>query len=537
MTSDQRRARPMLNAVLAQRAVEQPDRPFVEIIDGPSLSYAELDVLCRRWASGLRQLGVGEGDRVVTMLAPGVDAYAAWLGLSWLRAIDTGVNTEYRGQMLAYILNNSGAKVAIVQSNWLDRLLEVLPEAPAIQKIIVSQPRGPVAALPAAGLPVEALSVADLLDGVDAVPADNPPRARDMCSVTYTSGTTGASKGVLFPWGLMDASARGSIPIDELGPEDAFYSPFPMHHGSGRFPLALMALCGGRVVVRDRFSGTQFWEDVRKYGCTMSAFVGAMSAFLWNQPPADDDADNPLRMALMFPVVPQHREFQDRFALRIRTLYSMTETGPIIASGWSPEESTSCGRVNPGYEIRLVDEDDYEVPEGTIGEVIVRADEPWVLNAGYLDLPDATAKAWRNGWFHTGDAMRSDKDGNYYFVDRIKDAIRRRGENISSFEVEAHVNTHPDVLESAAVAVPSEWGEDEVKVVVVRRPGSELTPPALVLFLAEVMPRFMVPRYVEFTDELPKTEATLRVRKVELRTAGVTERTWDREAAGMKLAL
>jgi crotonobetaine/carnitine-CoA ligase len=239
-------------------------------------------------------------------------------------------------------------------------------------------------------------------------------------------------------------------------------------------------------------------------------------------------------MALMFPVVADHREFEARFGLKIRTLYSMTETGPVTASGWSPDDATSCGRIQPGYQLRIVDEDDYEVPDGTVGELIVRADEPWVLSAGYLDMPEATAIAWRNGWFHTGDAMRRDAAGNFYFVDRIKDAIRRRGENISSFEVEAHVLAHPDVAECAAVAVPSEWGEDEVKIVVVATAG--ITPVALIEFLADRMPRFMIPRYVEFVEELPKTDATFRVRKVELRERGVNEATWDREAAGMKLS-
>jgi crotonobetaine/carnitine-CoA ligase len=189
----------------------------------------------------------------------------------------------------------------------------------------------------------------------------------------------------------------------------------------------------------------------------------------------------------------------------------------------------------PRYEAKIVDEHDLEVPTGTVGELVVRSADPWVLTRGYHGMPDVTAAAWRNGWFHTGDGFMVDEDGWFYFVDRIKDAIRRRGENISSFEVEAHVNEHPAVQESAAVGVPSELGEDEIKVAVVVRAGETLDPAALVEFLAPRMPRFMIPRYVEIVDALPKTDATMRTRKVELRERRVSPSTWDRERAGVRL--
>jgi crotonobetaine/carnitine-CoA ligase len=213
----------------------------------------------------------------------------------------------------------------------------------------------------------------------------------------------------------------------------------------------------------------------------------------------------------------------------VRTAYAMTECSPPIGTGWDISNPLSCGTLRPGYEARIVDAHDFEVPPGEIGELIVRHKEPWKLFLGYFGMPDKTVESWRNGWLHTGDAFRRDAEGNYYFVDRFKDAIRRRGENISSFEVELHVNAHPEVQESAAVAVPSEWGEDEVKVVVVRKPDSELKPEVLVQFLARTMPKFMVPRYVEFVGSLPKTDATMRVRKVELRVNPINENTWDRD--------
>jgi crotonobetaine/carnitine-CoA ligase len=257
--------------------------------------------------------------------------------------------------------------------------------------------------------------------------------------------------------------------------------------------------------------------------------MGAMSHFLWAQEPRSDDRDNPLERAIMLPVLPQWRAFEERFGIKVRTCFGMTEASPPFGTGWDIEDPRSCGRLRAGYAVRIVDEHDFEVPVGEVGELIIRHDEPWTLSQGYFGMPEKTATSWRNGWFHTGDAFRQDKDGNYFFIDRFKDAIRRRGENISSFEVEAHVNTHPDVSESAALAVPSEWSEDEVKIVVVLNNGSELAAKSLASFLTDTMPAFMVPRYIEFVDSLPKTDATLRVKKNELRVDALNAKTWDRE--------
>jgi crotonobetaine/carnitine-CoA ligase len=211
----------------------------------------------------------------------------------------------------------------------------------------------------------------------------------------------------------------------------------------------------------------------------------------------------------------------------------MTEAGNVTSRPLVTDESPSCGKPRPGYEARIVDEHDYEVGVGEVGELMVRTEQPWWMNAGYWNMPEKTAEAWRNGWFHTGDGFRRDEEGNYYFVDRTKDALRRRGENVSSFEVEAIVNEHPDVAETAAIAADMELGEQEIKICVIRRQGADLTPEALIEFLIPRMPRFMVPRFVEFVDEFPRTEATMRVQKVKLRAEALNDRTWDREAAGI----
>jgi crotonobetaine/carnitine-CoA ligase len=255
--------------------------------------------------------------------------------------------------------------------------------------------------------------------------------------------------------------------------------------------------------------------------------VGVMASMLLAAPARPDDADNPLERVMLGPLMPEIEDFTTRFGLQVTTGYGMTEIGaPLASGGYDIGDWRSCGRARSGYELRVVDDQDEEVPDGVVGELVVRSDEPWMLNSGYWRMPEATAAAWRNGWFHTGDGFRRDTDGRYYFVDRMKDAIRRRGENISSFEVERLVLEHPSVADVAAVPVPSPLGEDDVMVHVVAAPGSELTAESLHADLSRTMPTFMVPRYIELTDALPRTQ-TFRVRKVELRDRGVSASAFD----------
>jgi crotonobetaine/carnitine-CoA ligase len=515
-------------ALLARRAAENPDRTFATEVDGRTVTVGAFQDEALRWAAGLRDLGVGPGDNVVTMVLPRIASFASWIGTSWLRAVDVSCNTDYRGRMLAYILNDAEAKVAIVAERFLERFVEVTGDATRLETVVV-----PDAVDVPAGLPWRVLAGADVVAAAPAPDLDAPD-IWDLAAMVYTSGTTGRSKGVLVPWGQMYEYADGVIPAADVDESDVFYSSFPMFHGSGRVPLCLMVQANGRFVLREHFSGSEFWRDIRAHGCTTTGFVGAMSQFVWSQEPRADDAENPLRRAVMLPVIPQWREFEKRFGLRLRTCYAMTETGPTFGTGWDIPDHLTCGSVREGYEVRLVDEHDERVPAGAVGELVVRTGEPWMLCSGYFGMPEPTAAAWRNGWFHTGDAFRADDGGNYFFVDRIKDTIRRRGENISSFEVESLVNEHPEVVETAAIAVPSEWGEDDLKIVVVRADGSSLDQASLLDDLAERMPRFMVPRYIEFAEQLPKTDATQRVRKVELRANALNDRTWDREAVSTR---
>jgi crotonobetaine/carnitine-CoA ligase len=305
-----------------------------------------------------------------------------------------------------------------------------------------------------------------------------------------------------------------------------------MAHNSGRSCINYALATGATFVFRERFSGAALWDDVRAHNCVAAALVGPMTAFLHAQPRLPDDADNPVRAVLCGPLIPEIDDFKARFGVKVATCYGMTETGACLSTGWDHGPTNGCGRPRldyPWHEVRVVDENDEPLAPGEVGELVVRAAEPWSMNAGYYGMPEPTAGAWRNGWFHTGDAFRYDEDGNYYLVDRLKDAIRRRGENISSFEVEAVVRTYPGIADCAAIGVPAPLGEDDVMVVVELADGATLDPAALHEWLQTALPKFMVPRYIDVAP-LPRNATTQRVKKFELRSRGVTATTWEANA-------
>lgn len=519
----------VLPHTIAAHARTTPDRVAMRDVEGREITYAALDREQRRWAAALARVGVEAGENVVTMVPNSFESYFVWLGVAWLRAIEVPTNNMYLGEMLRYLITNSEARFAVISVRYLERLVDIATQLERLEAVIVPDSDE----LPECG--IRMIGATELFDGVEPDVDEPGPEYFDICSMIYTSGTTGPSKGVLVPWAELFEFARIQ-PEDFIGPDGAYYAMFPAFHVSGKASLYITARAHGHVVLRETFSLSEFWNDIRRFNVTAAGLVGPMAGLLMLAEPQPDDADNPLDKIYVGPIIPQIEQFMERFGItRVGTGFGMTEIGaPIMSDGFSLANYQSCGRARsgpPNYEIRVVDERDEEVGPGVVGELVVRAGDPWVMNAGYYGMPEQTARAWRNGWFHTGDGFRYDEDGNYYFVDRMKDAIRRRGENVSSFEVEAFVSRHPKVAESAAVAVPSELTEDEIKICVVVRPGEELTPEELIDFLAPLMPKFMVPRYVEFIDGLPKTQGTMRTRKVELRDAAVNEGTWDREAA------
>jgi len=529
MTFDHPKLMPQM---LAKRAAMSAPDIALKHADGSELTWGSAYTEALRVASALERFGVQRGNPVVTVLANGFDAYAIWQGCAWLGAIEAPVNTSYKGDWLRHVVSNTEASVVLADSRFVSNLFDIAGELTHVKHVVVY---GPMSVIPQY-LPFNVISAAEFLDGAEIVERAEPA-PWDVSSLIYTSGTTGRSKAVKVPWGHIQASLEsGFIPLDRLD-DIRIYAPYPVFHITGKGGFYFATVFGGASVIRESFSTVDYWQDVRTYDANATVLLGPLAKMLLNQPERADDADNPMRTVVMAPVIEEVDEFSRRFGVEVFTTYNMTEINcPIIRADEPCHGANfrSCGKARPGVEVRIVDEYDRVVPPGVPGELIVRG-EPWELNTGYWNMPEKTNEAWRNGWFHTGDAFTYDESGDHYFVDRAKDYIRRRGENISSFEVEAIINTYPGIAESGAVAVPAEEGEDEVKVAVVLEADTDFDPENLISFLDSRMPRFAIPRYVEIWESLPKTEATARIQKAKIRDAGVSKDTWDRVKAGVEL--
>ncbi|MEC9344831.1 MAG: AMP-binding protein [Pseudomonadota bacterium] len=520
------RNRVVVRELVDRWAVERPEKVYAVFDDGSTWTYAGLRELVLQTALGLQQAGVAMGDHVISWLPNSRENIRLFLAVNYIGAVFVGINTSYRGNLLAHVLKVSDAKLIVAHADLAPRLAEV--ETARLERLVTLG--GAVA--------IDGLDCgtweATMLPGAGTVAA--PPRTIepwDPHQIIYTSGTTGPSKGVLCSY-LHLFSNAGPESWPNIGEDDRFLVNLPMFHIGGTGIIYNMLVRGASITLVERFDTASFWQVIRATQSTATFLLGVMAAFIEKLPPRPDDADNPLRVAFMVPLAGDIAAFSKRFGVDVYTIFNMTEISTPIFSEPNPLVRGTCGKPRAGVEVRLVDDNDCEVPVGEIGEMLVRTDRPWAMNSGYYNNPEATAKAWRNGWFHTGDAFRRDADGNFFFVDRMKDAIRRRGENISSFEVEAEVGAHPAVREVAAIAVPNELSEDEVMVVVAPVAGQTVDPEDLIRFLVPRMAHFMVPRYVRVVDELPKTP-TAKVQKAELRSQGVTNDTWDREAAGIRL--
>jgi crotonobetaine/carnitine-CoA ligase len=513
---------------VAQWASDTPDATAVEHVEGATCSYARLHQLAIRWAGAFRSIGVRPGDLVATLVDNGLSNYACWLGVAWSGAIEVPVNTQYFGEMLEHVLCDSGPSVVVASPGNLRQLEQVLPKVPSVKSVVVADVG--VSVVP--HLAADTHDAATLLAAADPLAEFMAPSYRDMACILYTSGTTGRSKGVLMPWALL-YQIWSWVPAGALGAGDGLYCTFQMFHNSGKSALNASLVRGARFVYRDRFSAQSFWRDIRQTNARAATLVGRMSAVISAAPEGPDDADHPLESLLMGPLIPEIETFKRRFGVRVATCYSQTEVGTALTTGWEYGPWASCGRPRQDYpwtEVRIVNEHDERLPRGAVGELVVRTGEPWSLNAGYVGMPAETARAWRNGWFHTGDAFREDEDGWYYLVDRLVDTIRRRGENISSQEVEELVLSLEGVVECAAFSVAGDYNDEEIMLVVV--PSADHGEFDLSRFhsqLKERIPKFMVPRYVEVMSSLPRNETTLRVKKHELRDRGITSKTWDSE--------
>ncbi|TWF77936.1 crotonobetaine/carnitine-CoA ligase [Pseudonocardia hierapolitana] len=516
----------VLGDVLRSRAETHGDAAFLKFRDG-ELSFAEVDVAADRYANGFAAEGVGRGHHVAVMLPNCPEFVPVIVALARLGAVAVPVNTAYRGELLRHVLDSADVSTLLIDAEFTDRLPEVLPVVPRPIRVIVRGQEPSLAVLGDGTIPMSRL----LAHGAD--PVQGGARFSDLQAIMYTSGTTGRSKGAMVPHALAMACAYDSLDfLDRWG--KTTYCPLPLFHAAGLWDGVFSSLLSGSPIgIVERFSASRFWDDVRYFDAQVTMSVFAMIPILLSAPAGPRDHDHPLetfymgKSALDAPLL-------ERFGVRSAETYTSTEVGIATGSPYGQWRLGSMGQAHAErFEVAVVDEDDREVPAGEPGELVVRPKQPFVITTGYYGMPEATARAFRNMWFHTGDRAWRDDDGYFYFLDRIADAIRRRGENISAFDIECEVNLHPEIVESAAFGVPSELGEEDVKLAVVRAPGSDLSAPGLAAYCAAKLPSFMVPRYIEFVGELPRTP-TDKVAKHELRARGdqgITPGTWDREQA------
>lgn len=511
-------------AQLARQADLRPDHPF--LVHGETRrTYRDVQERVERLAAGLRALGVEPGRTVATLLDNGTACVEVWFALSRVSAIQVPLNPEHRGPTMESMVRRSEADVLICTPEHLDRLAASTPGAVAAFGTIIFEGDGappPVAA----GVRVLRLAEVDG-DGSDAGPM---PAPTTPYGIMYTSGTTGPSKGVVVSHHYGVWAGHQLARIAGLDERDVMYCVLPLFHQGGQADCILTMLAvGGTVAIADRFSASRWWTDIERHGATTFVAFAAMLTILFKRDPDAADAATPARVGMVGHVLPEmQRPFEERFGLRLLNVYGMTETEhSIFPKDWDATPVGSMGVADDEhFDVQLLGPDDEPVPRGTVGEICVRPKRPHIMMDGYHGMPEETLAAYRNLWFHTGDLAREDADGFLFFVDRAKDSIRRRGENISSTEVEHVLDAHPDVAQSAVIAVPSDLGEDEVMAFVVPRTPT-LTPDGLVAFSAERMAPFMIPRYIELVPDLPKTR-TNKIAKSELKDRGVGPSTWDR---------
>lgn len=504
------------------------DRPFLKVgEDTPWVTPSELADRALSAAGGLAALGVHRGDRVAILLPNCQEFVVAWFGLAMMGAIEVPLNTALKGALLIHTLTDSGATCLITDTNLFRNVEPVLGALPDLRAVVLVGEDVNVQASD-----VATVSWASIAESTQIAPVRLSPS--DPIAVMYTSGTTGPAKGVVCPHGYFSCWADDTGRAIGFESTDVLYTPLPLFHLTGQCVNVQMALVhGGRIVLDQRFSPRGFWTRMRGLDATVVWSFGSMTPLLFKQPPHEDDRGHDVRILWSIPWPTGYgREFEERFDLRIMCGYGSTEQGLTIVQPLDAVRSDTIGVASPHYEVAVVDERGIPVPDGEVGEIVTRPREPSSMMSGYLGRAEDTVTALRDLWFHTGDRGVRDVDGYFRFVDRKKDAIRRRGENISAWEIESVIATHPAIEEVAAIGVPSEFGEDEVKVVATLE--APLKERELFDFCRDQLPYYMVPRYIEFVAELPKTPS-LRVQKFRLREDGVTAATWDCEQEGIRI--
>jgi crotonobetaine/carnitine-CoA ligase len=508
-----------LGRLLEEKARKNKGKTFL-LFENERITFDQFNERANRVANSLLNLGIRKGDKVAIMLPNCPDYLYLWFGIAKMGAVMVPINVSWKGELLNYILNHSDSETLVVEESLFPQIEEILGTCPRVQRIFIRS-----------GGSVPLKESYHHLEKLFEASSDEPQISLtryDPFEIMYTSGTTGRSKGVV-RWSEY-LILRGLRTVQYMGytGEDTLYTCLPLYHGNAQNLTAMPALlANARLALGKRFSASNFWNDIRRYGASVFNFVGTMIAILYKQEPKGNDADNPVRLARGGNIPPKiWKDFESRFGLTLVETYGTTEGGSI----WNMPGGKIGSIGKPPYfnEARIVDEADQELPQGKIGELIIRPRDPEEKWVEYYKEPEATQDKIRGGWFRTGDLAYRDEEGWFFFVGRKKDAIRRRGENISASEVELVIMSHPKVLECACFGVPSELGEDDVMACIVARTGMSLSPQEILSFCEKRMAYFMIPRYLEFVESLPKTP-TERIEKYKLKATRPNENTWDRE--------
>ncbi|WP_051383570.1 ATP-dependent acyl-CoA ligase [Bradyrhizobium sp. WSM3983] len=515
----------ILSTILTRQAERYGDR--VLLVAGETRwTYAQTAAVAAASARTLVDAGIKPGDRVALMCSNRPEFLQVYLGCAWLGAIVVPINMALRGFQLSHIFRNSQPSLLVVEASLLAAIDTVDADVELPSQTWVIGTAAETGCAKIAPVPLPAL-------GDQA--AASLVRPGDTVAILYTSGTTGPAKGVccpqaqLFWWGIYSARALG------IREGDVLFTTLPLFHTNALNAFYQAVLNGCTYVLEPKFSASGFWAAARRHDATVGYLLGAMASMLLAQPGTEDDRAHRLRVALGGGVPPQiHAPFFERFGVPLVDGYGSTETNFVFAGAIPSDRPGTMGYLADGIEARIADADDAELPIGRAGELLLRASEPFAFATGYFGMPEKTVEAWRNLWFHSGDRVVRDSDGHYRFVDRMKDSIRRRGENVSSWEVEQAIQSHPAVAACAIYPLPSELGEDEVAAAILPEPGQSLAPVDIIRHCEGRIAYFAIPRYVRIVKEMPLTENG-KIKKGVLRDAGVTADIWDREAAGIKV--
>ncbi|MDI3559142.1 ATP-dependent acyl-CoA ligase [Bradyrhizobium sp. Arg816] len=515
----------ILSTILTRQAERYGDR--VLLVAGEARwSFAQTAAIAAASAQALVDAGIKPGDRVALMCSNRPEFLQVYLGCAWLGAIAVPINTALRGFQLSHIFRNSRPALLVVEAQFVDAI-------ESVEAGVELPPRTWIVGVAAGAIDARLSAVS--LPALGAVAAAGAARPGDTVAILYTSGTTGPAKGVccpqaqLFWWGIYSARALG------IREGDVLFTTLPLFHTNALNAFYQALLNGCTYVLEPKFSASGFWAAAQRHKATVGYLLGAMASMLLAQPKNASDSTHRLRVALGGGVPPQiHDPFVQRFGVPLVDGYGSTETNFVFAGTIPSDRPGTMGYLAEGIEARIVDENDSALPDGQAGELLLRAGEPFAFATGYFGMPEKTVEAWRNLWFHSGDRVVRDADGHYRFIDRMKDSIRRRGENVSSWEVEQTIQSHPAVAACAIYPLPSELGEDEVAAAILLEPGQSLEPIDIVRHCEGQIAYFAIPRYVRILNQMPLTENG-KIKKGVLREAGITTDTWDREAAGVKL--